>query len=131
MNFQPHSVRLVGAKAVLTAGVLVAMTMGQAQAVEIAYEGFGYTAPTGNDVNGNPFNGVNYLGIGDAVTEQEVLDRVQNSRTGGWNLADSGTYDGFDDGQGQSSADGSNEVNPNTGVKDVLAGYPARQGGLG
>ena len=131
MKIKPNFVRLVGAKAALAAGVLVAMTMGQTQAVEIAYEGFGYTAPTGNDINGNPFNGVNYLAIGDAGSEQEVLDRIQDEVTGDWGLADTGTYDGFDDGQGQFSADGLNEVNPNTGVKDVLKGYPARQGGSG
>ena len=131
MKIKPNFVRLVGAKAALAAGVLVAMTMGQTQAVEIAYEGFNYTAPTGNDINGNPFNGVNYLAIGDSGSEQEVLDRIQDEVTGQWGLADTGTYDGFDDGQGKFTADGSNDPDPDTGIVEVLKGYPARQGGSG
>ena len=106
MKIKPNFVQLVGAKAALAVGLLVAMTMGQTQAVEIAYEGFNYTTTNAN--------GVNYLGIADAASEEDIDDL---------GIFDTGTYDGFDDGTGS--------VNINTNMTDTLLGDPARQGGSG
>ena len=94
------------APAVLLVAVSVAISSGPlAQAVEIAYEGFGY--PTG------------YLSISDA-SRADLIDL---------GIQDAGIYDGIDDGTGGFYDHDNDSGTPD--IQDTVLGDPARAGGSG